>query len=101
MAYAIGKQSQAVCDRCGQEYGYMQLRKEWQGLKTCPECWEAKHPQLGPFRVPREPQSIFQPRPDRKEPLDVPVGEGVVFPPWRDGSLHATTSVGIVTVVTS
>ena len=99
MPYAIGKQSRAVCDRCGQGYRYEQLRKEWQGLKTCPECWEAKHPQLGPFRVPREPQAIYQPRPDRKEPLDVPVGENVVYPPWREGSLHGTTSVGIVTVV--
>ena len=32
MAFAVGKHSQAICDRCGQQYDYLDLRKEWNGL---------------------------------------------------------------------
>ena len=48
MAYATGKYAIAQCDRCSFEYPLNQLKKEWNGLKTCPECWEPKHPQLEP-----------------------------------------------------
>jgi formylmethanofuran dehydrogenase subunit E len=46
MAFASGKYSQAICDRCGYQYPYLELKKEWNGLFTCPECFEPKHPQL-------------------------------------------------------
>ena len=39
MRYATGKRSLAICDRCGQRYRYPKLRKEWTGLKTCPDCF--------------------------------------------------------------
>ena len=48
MAFASGRFSRAICDRCGQEYKYQDLKKEWNGLFTCPECYEPKHPQLDP-----------------------------------------------------
>lgn len=39
-----------ICDRCGFEFRLNQLRKEWNGLKTCNgpntnQCWEPRHPQ--------------------------------------------------------
>jgi NAD-dependent SIR2 family protein deacetylase len=97
MKYAVGKKSLALCDRCGQQYRYLELRKEWNGLKVCLECYEPKHPQLEPSPPPYEPQALFEPRPDRVEPMVVPVGENVFN---TSKSIHATTQVGIVRVVT-
>lgn len=95
--YATGAYSVAICDRCGLQYDYMQLRKEWNGFRTCPECWEPKHPQLDPAYPPPEPQAIYEPRPDRIEPMDVYVGDQI-FPPLENDLLQAITSVGTVTV---
>lgn len=73
MRYASGKRSLAICDRCGQRYRYLKLRKEWTGLKTCPDCFEPKHPQLEPSKVPFEPQVLFEPR------IDVPETTSLVI----------------------
>jgi len=97
--HASGSYSEAICDRCGFMYSYTTLRKEWTGFKTCLECWESKHPQLDPIFPPTEPQSLWEPRPDRNEPMDVPVGQEI-FPFIQNKSLQGITSVGIVTVVT-
>ena len=40
MAYASGKHSLARCDRCGFVYGYLELKKEWNNLRVCQECYE-------------------------------------------------------------
>lgn len=100
MPYAAGKKALGICDRCGQQYKLTQLRPEWQNLKTCPECWEEKHPQLGPFKVPPEPQALYKPRPQSAMPVDVAVGDQSVFPPWKNGPLQLVTSVGTVKVTT-
>jgi len=78
MKYATGKRSLAICDRCGQRYRYLELRKEWTGFKTCPDCFEPKHPQLEPSKVPFEPQVLHEPRPDVPETNDVIVSFPVV-----------------------
>ena len=96
--HATGYQSEAICDRCGQMYYYPQLRLQWNGFRTCPECWEAKHPQLSPIYPPTEPQALANPRPDRIEPMDVPVGQQI-FPFIQNTSTQVVPSVGIVTVV--
>jgi hypothetical protein len=44
MAYASAKFAKALCDRCGFEYKLLDLKKEWNNLKTCPDCFETKHP---------------------------------------------------------
>jgi len=62
--YAVGKQTQAICDRCGQQFFLKELRKEWTGFKVCRECYEVKHPQLEPKRGINEPIAVYQPRPD-------------------------------------
>lgn len=33
------------CDRCGIDYRQSQMKKEWNGLIVCDECWEPRHPQ--------------------------------------------------------
>lgn len=74
--YAVGRQSQAICDRCGQQYFLRELKKEWTGFKVCPECYEPKHPQLEPKRGINEPIAVYDPRPDGVPVLTVTVGPG-------------------------
>ena len=74
MAYASGKFSRAQCDRCGFEYKYLELKTEWNGLKTCPTCYEIKHPQLEPLRHVIDPEALREARPDN----DKEVGLGKV-----------------------
>jgi len=64
MAYALGKYAQAICDRCGFQYPYLELREEWNNFKVCPECYEPKARQLEPSQVGADAEALFQPRPD-------------------------------------
>tara|TARA_R100001377_G_C3119202_1_gene85350 strand:- start:113 stop:451 length:339 start_codon:yes stop_codon:yes gene_type:complete len=75
MAYASGKFASALCDRCGFKYKLLDLKKEWNGLKTCHTCFEPKHPQLEPIRAPSDPEALYNPRPS----TDEGIGEGFVF----------------------
>ena len=99
MKFATGQYSKALCDRCGQRYDYNQLRKEWNGLKVCIECYEEKHPQLEPNSPPYEPQALYDPRPDRKEALYILVGHQT-FPLINNISLQAVSSIGKVQITT-
>jgi len=68
MAYAQGKYARAICDRCGFDVAYSELKKEWTGFKVCNECYEPKSPQLEPFHQITDPESLEQPRPTNPEP---------------------------------
>tara|TARA_R110000751_G_scaffold85230_2_gene170248 strand:+ start:2039 stop:2344 length:306 start_codon:yes stop_codon:yes gene_type:complete len=98
--YATGIFSEAICDRCGQRYKYLDLKKEWTGFKVCPECYEPKAPQLYPLPAISEPQALYEPRPDIRASMTVQVGQNI-FPPLENSSLQAITSVGFVTVITT
>jgi len=87
--FSTGKYAIAICDRCGQQYNFHQLRKEWNGLMTCPECWEPKHPQLvTKNNRSGDPQALPWARPARTEtpvpvmldldPLTVTQGSSVI-----------------------
>ena len=72
--YASGKKSVALCDRCGQQYPYQDLKEQIEnkrpnGLRVCPPCLDKDHPQLqlGRQRIV-DPQALRHPRPDRVEP---------------------------------
>ena len=113
MAYASAKYARALCDRCGFEYKLLQLKEEWNGLKTCPECYEPKHPQLEPLPHVIDPEALYKPRPNN----DKEVGEGYVVVVYTNiynqhymnsdiiGSnfvlSQMTGSVGEVTITTS
>ena len=109
MAFATGKYSVALCDRCGQQYPYLELKQEWNGLFTCPECFEPKHPQLDPPYHPADPEAIHDPRPARQEPVTVFVGapgdrifeSDGMQPVTPTKKLIITMNVGNVTVSTS
>ena len=64
MTFANGNRAIALCDRCGQQYKYLQLRQEWNGLFTCPDCFEPKHPQLDPPPLTADAEALHQPRPE-------------------------------------
>ena len=97
MAYASGKYAKAMCDRCGFEYEYTQLKKEWNGLKTCPTCFEPKHPQLEPLLNFLEPEALRDPRPDNDKEVGLgkivttsdPIGKVI-------SGFQVNTSVGTV-----
>ena len=72
--FATGKYAVAICDRCGQQYKFLQLRKEWNGLQVCPECFESKHPQLDPSYHAADAQALPFARPAREEPVIVFAG---------------------------
>tara|TARA_B100000768_G_C11072820_1_gene287338 strand:+ start:281 stop:598 length:318 start_codon:yes stop_codon:yes gene_type:complete len=105
MAFASNKNAYAICDRCGFRYGLRELRKEWNGLKTCPECYESKHPQLNPVRKVADPQAVREPRPD----ISVSPKSFTVYTNYDLGIIgkqltipdSMTSAVGTVTITTS
>ena len=100
MKFATGQYALALCDRCGQQYDYISLREEWNGLRVCPECFEQKHPQLEPRSVPFEPEALRNPRPDRTEPFQILVGQNT-FPLFTATSIQAISSIGKTVALTS
>ena len=106
MSFATGKYSQAICDRCGYQYPYLDLKKEWNGLFVCSECFEPKHPQLDPPYSRPDPEALQNPRPDREEPIVVQVGNpnqslftsNGMQPSEVNGDLIVKSRVGTVTV---
>jgi len=89
MAYALGKYSYGICDRCGFRYKYLELREEWNKLKVCPECYEPKARQLEPSQTGSDPEALYQPRPDVPEFNDVTI---------NFTGVSASASVGSVTI---
>jgi|TARA_R110002020_G_scaffold27859_8_gene89503 hypothetical protein len=63
--YAVGNKALGLCDRCGFQYKYQQLKKEWNGAKTCPDCFETKEPQLKPLPHAADAEALYEPRPDK------------------------------------
>ena len=109
MTFANGNRAIALCDRCGQQYKYLQLRQEWNGLFTCPDCFEPKHPQLDPGHHTADPIALIDPRPARQEHVTVFVrapgdsafeSDGMV-PSTQSTELLIGSSIGTVTVVIS
>jgi len=68
--FASGKNSIAMCDRCGQQFKLTALRKEIVKTKlnnvlVCPQCFDPDQPQLqlGMYPVD-DPQAVRNPRND-------------------------------------
>ena len=95
--FATGKDSYATSDRSGVRYRYRDMRREWNGLLVGKDEYEPKHPQLEPFPKVVDAQALKDARPDRVEPLVVPVGGGGF--PNRGVDTKLIASVGHVTVV--
>jgi hypothetical protein len=68
--FASGKNSIAMCDRCGFQFKLTALRKlvvktKINNVLVCPECWDPDQPQLqlGMYPVD-DPQAVRNPRRD-------------------------------------
>jgi len=122
MAYALGKFSYGVCDRCGFRTSYLKMRMEWTGFKVCSECNEPKHPQLEPPHHLTDPEALRQARPEiplpqaqlglvrttgpqTTTPLGVDIGGSTSSTADPIGTafegVFATGEIGTVTVVNS
>lgn len=67
--FASGKRSFAICDRCGQRYPYLEIKREPRtGSRVCRFCYDPTHPQEEPIHVEADAQALRHPRPDRVEP---------------------------------
>ena len=65
--FATGKHAFGISDRSGMKYRYRDLKKEWNGSLVGPDEFEAKHPQLGPFRTVSDAEALRDARPSRTE----------------------------------
>lgn len=97
MAFAKGKHAKFISDRSGMAFPYTERVKEWNGSLVHISEFEPKHPQLEPPRYVTDPIALQQARPDRQEPLDVPVGGGGY--PYRGQDLILVTNISSVEVV--
>jgi len=109
MAFAVGKYSEAICDRCGFQYKYLELKEEWNGLLVCQECYEPKHPQLEPSNSSADAEALENPRPQQDLAFTVTAGtpndtffnSNGMQPSTPSRPLIIKASVGNVTVSTS
>lgn len=69
--FATGKHALAMCDRCGLQVSYIELKTQIinlkpTGLRVCAECLDQDHPQyqVGLWPV-NDPQALENPRPDQ------------------------------------
>jgi hypothetical protein len=62
--YASGKNAYAISDRSGMRYRYKDMRKEWNGSLVGKDEFEAKQPQLGPFKKAVDPEALQNARPE-------------------------------------
>lgn len=63
--FASGRDAVAICDRCGFQFPYLELRADGDqpGLRVCAKCWDPIDPYKLPARQP-EPIALRHPRPD-------------------------------------
>lgn len=102
MKYASGKYSKFISDRSGMEFPYRERVKEWNGFIVHRSEYEPKHPQLEPKRPPFEPQALKDPRVSQPEISTIQVSETFLGDNGIESkSIHGTSGVGHVNVVTS
>ena len=108
MSYASGTYAFFICDTCGFRYPYKKSKTTWDNYKTCPECYETKHPQLDPPTVSVDSEALHQPRPEIPLPQAqlglVTVEGGLLATDDTIGTkfkgIFSTGAVGTVTVST-
>ena len=98
--YATGKWAYGISDRSGFRYRLKDMRKEWTGAVVGKDEWEAKQPQLGPFRKVIDAQALREARPDIKATMTAYVGIPTVEAP-NLRPVQGFGKVGTVTVTTT
>ncbi len=80
--FASGKNAFAISDRSGFRYRYKDMRREWNGALVGRDEFEAKQPQLGPFRKVIDAQALRDARPDQANPVqtfEVKTTNGITY----------------------
>lgn len=72
MAYKPGDHL-CICDICGFRKYASECRMQWNGLFTCPDCFDTKHPQEIPPVDRHEKQKVAIDRPE-SDPVFLPPG---------------------------
>ena len=103
--FASGKNSYAISDRSGFRYRYKDMRREWNGLLVGRDEFEAKQPQLGPFRKVIDAQALRDARPPSEVESEraiqygfMPVGFQEIEGITPANNLVALGQVGVVVV---
>lgn len=103
--FASGKNSYAISDRSGFRYRYKDMRREWNGLLVGRDEFEAKQPQLGPFRKVIDAQALRDARPPSEVESEraiqygfMPVGFREISGITPPNNLVAIGSVGTVVI---
>lgn len=83
--YKLGDHK-ALCDICGRAYKGSELRTQWDNAEACYRCYDSKHPDLDPIRIPKEDPMVPNARPrsefDNLNFVDVPglsIWDGVMY----------------------
>jgi len=90
-SFTSGKFARAMCDRCGHEIPYLDLKDEWTGLKVCKACWDPKTAIEFPSNFPSDPEALHDPRPDN----DIEASNGYVNISNQIGSSFKSLELGI------
>lgn len=98
----IPKDHWLICDRCGSEYRYSEMRQEWTGLWVCTRgCWEAR-PAQDFVKGVKDDQNVPVARVDVKQAMgettlsaDIASGSMVAYLTSTDG-LEDGDSIGIL-----
>ena len=103
--FASGKNAFAISDRSGFRYRYKDMRREWNGALVGRDEFEAKQPQLGPFRKVIDAQALQDARPPQNLASERSIQHGFSPVGFREiegvtpaNNLVATGSVGTVIV---
>jgi len=75
--FASGKYARAMCDRCGKEMRYKDLKLEWTGFEVCKACWDPKTKLEFPTNFPIDPEALRNPRVDVDQ--EATAGDGQVI----------------------
>ena len=90
-SFTRGKYARAICDRCGIEISYLDLKDEWTGFRVCKTCWDPKTAIEFPSNFPSDPEALRDPRPDN----DIEASDGYASIPKQIGSSFKSLELGI------
>ena len=76
-----------ICDRCGFKFKNVDLREEWNGWRTCRDCWESRHP-ADLYQAPSDNSSVPWTRTEQTASGGTDIN-GNTFPPSEN-----TTATG-------
>ena len=75
-----------ICDRCGFKFKQEDIKKQWDGLEVCVDCWEIRHEQDFLKGVKDDPSVPFT-RPDAEDATTIFPGDADANLTWTRTAL--------------